>query len=311
MKRTIEQRIDEALAYYEPTLALLEQFLVARQHAQEFLLLACARLDSLSNLAMTKGTQKKNFVTFLQRFSGFGDMLSAVSLPDLYRSLSGQLWRLPGIIPIPGRIHMFDPQDDQAFLNFVLKSKIAITEQGVGELLKFVLRIVRENYRVCPRQPHRKSSRDKPERIFELFRLKAARYKRGIFGEAIQEILPLLQEFTLGPLLYREYRCQIIHEYGVDLHGTDTLFFKRDVPYWCTVYNEHVPPNNFLKLHFPGRFLADVLRSCLIRYKAYLKQTKKLPEAMFFRICHFETELDHLDLSTLSDGKALIPNLPR
>ncbi len=51
----IQDVVDTFFSRYENTLTLLDQFLTEKKNHQEFVLLSCARLDSLANLAFSEG----------------------------------------------------------------------------------------------------------------------------------------------------------------------------------------------------------------------------------------------------------------
>ena len=68
----VERAIDEFFRRYDNTLDLLQRFLASKSNRQEFVLLSCARLDSLANLACAEGTQQSRFSRFLAKYSGLG-----------------------------------------------------------------------------------------------------------------------------------------------------------------------------------------------------------------------------------------------
>src|SRR6266481_2843059 len=85
MKRKIEDRVNAAFEEHRATTALLENFIQSREYPNEIVILACARLDALANLAMTKKQGQRNrFVSFLHTYSGRRNELEQVALPNLY-----------------------------------------------------------------------------------------------------------------------------------------------------------------------------------------------------------------------------------
>jgi hypothetical protein len=63
---------------------------------------ACARFDSLANHAIPgRLSESEEFSRFLDEHSGHGEVLSSVSVGDLYSSLLVGLWQLPGVIELP------------------------------------------------------------------------------------------------------------------------------------------------------------------------------------------------------------------
>jgi hypothetical protein len=79
----VENAVDKFFSRYKNTLDLLQELLVSRRNRQEFVLLSCARLDALANLAFAEGNQKSRFSRFLARYSGLGEQTFAISVPDL------------------------------------------------------------------------------------------------------------------------------------------------------------------------------------------------------------------------------------
>jgi hypothetical protein len=84
----LEKAIAAFFGRYRNTLDLLEKFLASKSNRQEFVLLSCARLDSLANLAFAEGTQRSRFSRFLSRYSGLGRQTFAVSVPGGWPTLS-------------------------------------------------------------------------------------------------------------------------------------------------------------------------------------------------------------------------------
>jgi hypothetical protein len=149
-KLDLEGVIDSAFDQYLPTLQLLGDWLAQKSYINEFLILACAGLDSLSNLASAQGTQKDCFSKFLLTYSPQRQLFEKVSVPDLYYFLSYHAWVLAGTIEKPGRLHMFDPKRDAPFMRFLWRSRVPLTEGDVHRMLAFLLRVLKGNYRVAP-----------------------------------------------------------------------------------------------------------------------------------------------------------------
>src|SRR5947209_7646479 len=103
----VEEAIEKFFGRYKTTLTLLEEFLASKNNRQEFVLLSCARLDSLANLAFAEGTQRSRFSRFLARYSGLGKQTFAVSVPDLYYYFQHYFWIATASIANPGRMMLF------------------------------------------------------------------------------------------------------------------------------------------------------------------------------------------------------------
>ncbi len=303
MKR-IEKRIEEAFARYGSTIGLLNHLIGKRSNVQEFILLVCARLDSLSNLAFTGKSQKDNFIDFIIHHSSNKTKLLEISVPDFFEYLGNQLWVLPGSLEKAGRFHMFDPRRDEQFILFVWNSGIALTVEKVGSLLKFLMDVLRRKYRVIPNQSLSKNSIDNANNIVTYLEDAAKKHKKPFVGEAVYSnkyLLSLIKDFSLASLLYRKYRCGIIHEYGVNIRSTD-FFSKHDI-YWQPFYNDIAEPTRRLGVQFSAQFLLKLLTNCVNSYKLRLLKTKQLPIELFLEICDFMNEIKYLDDRTIPEGK--------
>jgi hypothetical protein len=300
----IEKRIDSAFKRYSTTIDLLKEFVKERSNTQEFILLVCARLDSLSNMAFRKKSQKDNFVEFLVHHSGHKNKILSISLPDLYEYLDYQQWVLPGSLEKDGRLHMFYPQRDEKYVTFIWNSGIPINQTKVESLLKLLLRALKNNYRVVPNQSASKKSIDSLNNVVRCFENLAQRSNRIFLREAIvsnQHLSNMIRDFSLASMLYREYRCGIIHEYGVDVDPLD-FYSKREV-YFRTLYNDFVYPTRRLRVQFSASFLLDLLVNSINSYRKRLQQIKRLPIDMYSEICDFMEELKYLDEGSIREGR--------
>lgn len=306
-KLNFDQIIDRAFDQYFSTVELLQIWLSERKNMQEFVILSCARLDSLSNLAFSEGAQENNFTRFLITYSKSRCALEKVSLPDLYWFLMYHEGILPGIISKPGRLHMFEPTRDRDLINLIWRSEVAITEREVGRLLRFFLRQLKQNYRVVPNQSLNKSSHDTAKSIRQWLKKAAGSYKNDHYKKAVGFIGPILEKYKLASLLYREYRCGAIHEYKVDLDEPD--FYTKQEPYWSTIWSEMMEPARFMKLRFPGPFLLKLLDDCVHNFRSKLINRKKLPASIFFEFCDIFHDMDYLDEESISSGKDLSPSI--
>jgi hypothetical protein len=302
-KYTLSETIDIAFNQYGATIELLKELLSNGRSIQEFILLACARLDSLSNLAFTEDLQKQKFAKFLYTYSKYKNLFNKVSVTNLYSYVLYHRCALPGTIQKPGRIWAFNPKEDAKLISFIWGSEVAITEPDVGKLLEFVMNVLKRNYRVVPNQSSKRKVSDTTKSVQNLLNAAAKTRKLMVYSEAMNKIGPVIREFTLGALLYKEYRCAAIHEYQVNVDEDD--FFKKQRPYWRAMYNEMMYPTRFLKVAFPGPFLLDVLADCVENYKTHLKKTRKLPSDLFFEFYDATSDLQYLDESTIPSGKSL------
>jgi hypothetical protein len=125
--------------------------LASKSNRQEFVLLSCARLDSLANLAFADGTQKSRFSRFLAKYSELGKQTLAVSVPDLYYYFQHYFWIAEANVPKPGRMLLFRERDKE-FAQFIYDSGIAITNLHVRQLLALVMKNFKHAFRVSPYQ---------------------------------------------------------------------------------------------------------------------------------------------------------------
>lgn len=154
---SFERRINAYFERYQTTTQILESLLNQRAAPQDFIVLTCARLDSLANHA-TPGRQSQSdkFAKLLLRHSGHQSVFEKVSVPDLYASLLVELWQLPGVVNPPGKLRMFDELRQRDFLDMYWKSDLPLIEDDLGKLLMFLLDCIREQYRVIPYQRRKK-----------------------------------------------------------------------------------------------------------------------------------------------------------
>jgi hypothetical protein len=300
----IEKRIDSVFERYSTTIDLLKEFIKERSNTQEFILLVCSRLDSLSNMAFQKKSQKDNFIEFLIHHSGYKNKILSISLPDFYDFLCYQLWVLPGSLEKDGRLHMFDPSRDEKYVMFIWNSGIPINQTQVETLLKFLLRSLKNNYRVLPNQSTSKRSIDSLDNVVQCFENLAKGSNKKFFREAIvsnQHLSNMIKEFSLASILYKEYRCGIIHEYGIDIDPVH--FYSERQVYFRTLYNDYVYPTRKLGVQFSARFLFDLLVNSINSYRKRLKQTKRLPIDIYSEICDYIKDLDYLDEDSIGKGR--------
>jgi hypothetical protein len=286
---TIQNAVNTFFSRYKNTLTLLDRFLADGKNHQEFVLLSCARLDSLANLAFPDGTQKARFSRFLAKHSGLGKQTFAVSVPDLFYYFQHYLWIRGGNIPHAGRIMLYRERDKE-FAQFIYDSGIPVTGAHVGSLLKNVMDALKIAYRISPAQRVTKRTsaplRDVVGLISDAVKKYASRYP----DSEVHVVGSIVNSYTLGALLYRRYRSTAIHEWGVELEESE--FFTRTEVYWQTA---PVHSHRFLKVQFPARLLLNMLKRSIDSYKRELVAIRKLPFGLWV-----ESGLDEEYLDTRS-----------
>lgn len=294
--RSIERRITRAFEVYDPTLKLLSSLVRKRSNAQEVVLLSCARLDSLANLAFSD-SQKNNFVRFMEKHSHVREMCH-LSVPDLFRYLIHKQWILPGTIPVAGRFHVFDPHD-MPFFSFLWNCGVAVTRAKINELLNKITAMLRSRFRILPRQSTGSSIVSDTDITAALRPVwKDAGLQEA---EAEKAVKPLLAEYRVSSLLYSEFRCGAIHEYGVGLD--EERFFSESDICFAAFGNPFLTPRHILSIQFPAKFLCRLLSTCIESYRSELLHTKKLPLTMYEAVCDFPNELRYLDDRSIPLGK--------
>ena len=267
----VREAIDTFFGRYRNTIELLEEFLSSKNNRQEFVLLSCARLDSIANLAFAEGPQRSRFSRFLGRYSGLGKQTFAVSVPDLYYYFQHYFWIATASIANPGRMRLFRERDKE-FAQFIYDSGAPITELHVRHLLASILNSLKRRYRVSPHQSTRKKMCASNSEIVELIRGSVSRNAGGHSQLDVNSIGSLVSGYTIGTLLYRRYRSAEIHEWGAELDEGE--FFTATNVYWKKA---PVHSHRFLKIQFPAIVLLSLLKRSIEAYKRELQETHKLP----------------------------------
>ena len=266
-------------------------------------MLVCARLDSLSNLAFQGRSQKDNFIRLLLHHSGHREDILHISLPEFYEYLDFQSYMLPASIAKDGRLHVH-PRNDDSYLTFLWNSGIPLTRRHIGSLLRSFLHAIRRNYRVFPNQKLALRSIDTQDSVVDLLSATLEKRQKTLSVDMSgvgSSLANLVKEFSLGSVLYREYRCGIIHQFGVTVRQTD--FYSKPDIYYATFYNKAGVASPRLRVQFPAGFLLTTLCNCLESYKSRLLHTKRLPSDIYGEICDVANELRYLDLKSIEEGR--------
>lgn len=298
----IESRIEDFFGTFRTTERFLQQLVQIREGAQEFLILVCCRLDALANLTFPrwKGKQADAFTKFVLHYSGFERQLRRISVPDLFYYLSYERWVLPGAISEPGRLYQFT-EDDEPFIKLIVDSGLPITQVAIDNFLMFVLRAMKQNYRVVPNQRLTLRSTARCSEVMKCLLAAADSHRRQEYIEPLKAANPIIERFSLPQILYREFRCGAVH--GREVNIEEKGFFQETEIYWRTVYSDLVEPGRFLEVQFPAPFLLEMLHNSIDGLERELKHKRELPVEMWVEICDIESEIDLLDQDTLPEGK--------
>lgn len=303
----LRAKIEEGFKPYDDTLGALRQLVKMRRMAQELIILVCARLDSLANLAFGRMPQEERFFRFLNTYSGQRDTFEDVSIPDLYFFLRFQQDMLPGTLVKPGRIHVYT-EENLAFVRILWKSGLAINRRSASRLLEYLHETLREHYRVNPSQNRRKPQSAKVNAVLACFTVGAKGLRAQALQSAEEEIRATIKRFQLGRILYRDYRCASIHEYGVSLD--EDMFFAQDLVYWRH-FTSKLTSERFSTVEFPSQFLLTSLKQCLRNYKRALRERQRLPMPIFNVACSLLRDLEYLDDDSIGMGKDISLSVER
>jgi hypothetical protein len=193
----IDDRIRQAFADYFETLALLREYAVERRHPLELAVLACARLDSLANLATSRKEQEETFPYFMEQYSGQKNLLQKVAIPNLYSYLARYHEMLPGIIASAGRITQFS-KEDRRFLELISKSDLPVTEEAIGTFLRWLRNIIQKRYRATASQRRSKPVLDRQHSFISYLEEAASSRRSGSYKTAITAMRPLARVFSLS-----------------------------------------------------------------------------------------------------------------
>lgn len=278
---TPQEKLDTFFSLFEPTLQLAEQLMKAKNNAQEIVLLLCARLDAAAScIAREDQPNRQSFTQLLINYSGYRDLMSSVSLGDLYYELGFHRWLAEGMIPKPGRLFRFSDLDDP-IISLLDRSGIALTSEAAQHFFARIMRVLAANYRCRPGQPHRKPAIAKPKSITAKLEAKFKSSRNADLprhiGEAVQ---PLLERETVAGLLYSGFRNNAVH--GVKVKLEEAAFFRATQPYWEPMYSDYYRP--FMTIRFPGPFLLELLRNCVRTLKRKMLATGKLPPDVHFHV---------------------------
>src|SRR5438876_1031915 len=94
---SLEERIHLAFQPYHPALDLLDEWRRKRAYEREYITLACARLDAITNIATTRGPAETRFRNFVITYGAQKQLLNQISVADLYKTLLGYWFIVPGI----------------------------------------------------------------------------------------------------------------------------------------------------------------------------------------------------------------------
>jgi hypothetical protein len=293
--------LDKYFASFDGTRELAAELIAKRKHPIEALILLCARLDALaSDAAKDDMSSRKAFTAFVAAYGGHRVLLNSVSIGDLYYELNYHRWLLEGMIPSPGRLHLFS-RLNEPILHLLDEAGLPLTLKDSEALLDTLIRICKQEYRAVPGHRVTKPRVAKIAALQNVFVKRARRTKLKKFADKLpQALTPLLERMKISSILYERFRSESIHGATVIL-DLRRFFTERDI-YWKTLYSPFY--GRFELVEFPARFLLLLLERCIATYRAALVARGKLPpdiHSYAFPSDIFES-LDLLDQELLPEG---------
>jgi hypothetical protein len=301
-----EAALDRYFSLFDPTIQLLESLMGRREHSQEIVLLACARLDALASGAVRDGSPAgRAFKSFVRAYGRRRELMSSVSVADLYYELRYHNWLAEGLIPVPGRVTRFGPINDSA-LYLLRESELPVTAESAERLFSTLANTLRAEFRVMPRQSKTKASLASPTAVITALKKRSGWLGRASWLEV--GLQPLLESCTVESLLYRNYRNEAVH--GIQVAMDESKFYREAEPYWRSLHSEFY--GSFLILGLPGRFLLALLQACLRGYREHLRARQKLPPDVHNAAVGSDwgAHLSWLDSDLLTEAKTLSFKVP-
>jgi hypothetical protein len=296
----IDDRIDAAFADYDETISLLDSYASTREHPNELAILACARVDALANLAARGKSQRERFISFTEEFSGKRSLLQEVALPNLYFGLVRHYETTFLTLETPGRIQLFDREEEMPYIRFLAASGLPLTERDVVRFLQWFSIEIQRHYRTTATQNRAKPTLDTRDAVVGHLRDAASRRRDKAYLRATESLDGFVRDYQVEAILYREVRSGAIHsfEFGVN----EERFFAEPDLFVDTVRRGY-DTTLYLSVEFSAAWLIDLLRDCLRNYKDRLKASRRLPPSLWGEICDPDSEVEMFDDSLLEEPR--------
>ena len=202
INKALEGALDRYFASFDGTRELAAELIAKRKHPTEALILLCARLDALaSDAAKDDMSSRKAFTAFVAAHGGHRDLLNSVSVGDLYYELSYHRWLLEGMIPSPGRLHVFS-RLNAPILHLLDEAGLPLTLKDSEALLDTLIRICKQEYRAVPGHRVTKPRVAKIAALQNVFVKRARRTRLKRFADNLpQALTPLLERMKISSIL--------------------------------------------------------------------------------------------------------------
>jgi len=309
MSNEFTAKVRAYFAQYKTTVTLVDKLIQSKSHPQEILILICSRLDALANsIGSDNEGQQKKFVSFITNYGRSSNLFRRVSIGDLYYEIGYHRWILSGLIPQPGRFHIFSDVNREVAI-LLDESGVDLTQQAADRFLHKIQDCITANFRARWRQSQKKPVSASADEI-------TSALVKGIHGlpntalaNLPKAIAPLLNIKTGGAILYQRFRSQVIH--GGKVRLDEKKFFVEKRPYWKPLFSEYY--GSFLFLEFPALFLSQLLVDSIRTYEHHLTAKGKVPPDIHFDMFPDDTDvhLDWLDEKGLPRGQDIRLSIPR
>jgi hypothetical protein len=164
--------------------------------------------------------------------------------------------------------------------------------EAVSRFLRWFSVAVQQQYRTTASQRRSKPSLASRSVFLTHLQSVASTRRSDVYGKLCEHLVPLVKQFSVGSILYREFRSGAIHEHGFVLD--EDRFFTESGLYFTTTRYVVDPGTRYLNVEFSAKWLLSLLEESLKNYTARLVATKKLPFPLFIQIADIMSEADYL-----------------
>ncbi len=233
--------------------------------------------------------------------------LEQVVLPNLYFQLFLRYITLSATILSPGRLWSNDLSEDATFLQFLVDSGLPLVDEEISRFLHHFSAWIQRKYRTTVTQAKLEPHTETLTGVLEHLKKCSHSYRKGYYDLAIQVIKPLIQQFRLADIIYRDYRSSSIHEFTFSV---DNRFFSQPGTFFTTRYHA-CDDTRFLELCLSAQWIIDLYKVTVLNYERSLRASKKIPLDLWVQICDGNKELECLDDASVQVGRDLTIHVER
>jgi hypothetical protein len=232
--------------------------------------------------------------------SGESDEFRRISVPDLAFHILWMAESASYTIPKPGRIQL-QSEELKPLIRFLDQTGVPLTERSTRDLFLSVGAALKKEFRIFSPQTGKKESHGGENAVVDVF-LRASELQKIREGTRGETVKSLLDEYTYGAILYREYRCKSVHE-ASGVHLDSQRFWRQNRPYYSELeaYWLHQP---ILRLEFPSAFLIQCVETCTDCAEKAILGKGLLPPAIWGEICDLD-EVQFLDTEAIEEARAI------